>query len=136
MSLLSLQRHPIHTIALGHLDTNMALLSLMIVPICMTITKEFKFQCGSIIIFMGALTCKRHIPLDSNVVLLLLFASALSLFSINFRFQCGSIITWNRISHGIWQFYFRFQCGSIITTEGFEPVCGYGPLDSTMFLLR
>ena len=71
MSLLSLQRHPIHTIALGHLDTNMALLSLMIVPICMTITKEFKFQCGSIIIFMGALTCKRHIPLDSNVVLLL-----------------------------------------------------------------
>ena len=93
MSLLSLQRHPIHTIALGHLDTNMALLSLMIVPICMTITKEFKFQCGSIITFMGALTCKRHIPLDSNVVLLLLFASALSLFSINFRFQCGSIIT-------------------------------------------
>lgn len=71
MSLLSLQRHPIHTIALGHLDTNMALLSLMIVPICMTITKEFKFQCGSIITFMGALTCKRHIPLDSNVVLLL-----------------------------------------------------------------
>ena len=116
MSLLSLQRHPIHTIALGHLDTNMALLSLMIVPICMTITKEFKFQCGSIITFSKLMAACILSTLDSTMFLLRCNPMGqVVTVEIDSKFHYVSIKIYSGYYSLLTSPDSKFQCGSIIT---------------------